>query len=182
LWTSYLSYDVCSVSENMCVDCACMSKWKQWEIDLTYQWGQTQRRRWLTIFRLICSPPPRSRFTAAKSALKLVMGVICSPVTDFIACYQYRVISNGLKQPVIDRALISNGLYELVTDRFNLCNKLYLTFVAKNSCNGRLRRPLLEVYIGNGRCGGQPWGRPVAFICNGRQITTVTDVGACNGC
>jgi hypothetical protein len=30
---------------------------------------------------------------------------------DFIACYQYRVISNGLKQPVTDRVLISNGLY-----------------------------------------------------------------------
>jgi hypothetical protein len=29
LWTSYLSYDVCFVSEDMCVDCACMSKWKQ---------------------------------------------------------------------------------------------------------------------------------------------------------
>jgi hypothetical protein len=33
LWTSYLSYDVCFVSEDMCVDCACMSKWKQWEMD-----------------------------------------------------------------------------------------------------------------------------------------------------
>jgi hypothetical protein len=30
---------------------------------------------------------------------------------DFIARYQYGVISNGLKQPVTDRALISNGLY-----------------------------------------------------------------------
>jgi hypothetical protein len=29
LWTSYLSYDVYFVSEDMCVDCACMSKWKQ---------------------------------------------------------------------------------------------------------------------------------------------------------
>jgi hypothetical protein len=29
-------------------------------------------------------------------ALKLVTGVKCSSVTDFIAHYQYRVISNGL--------------------------------------------------------------------------------------
>jgi hypothetical protein len=33
-------------------------------------------------------------------ALKLVTGVKCSSVTDFIARYQYRVISNGLKQPL----------------------------------------------------------------------------------
>jgi hypothetical protein len=32
LWTSYLSYDVCFVLEDMCVDCAYMSKWKQWEM------------------------------------------------------------------------------------------------------------------------------------------------------
>jgi hypothetical protein len=44
-------------------------------------------------------------------ALKLVTGVKCSSVTDFIARYQYGVISNELKQPVTDRALISNGLY-----------------------------------------------------------------------
>jgi hypothetical protein len=37
------------------------------------------------------------------------------------------MISNGLKQPVSDRALISNGLYWFVTARFNLCNRLYLT-------------------------------------------------------
>jgi hypothetical protein len=54
--------------------------------------------------------------------------------------------------------------------------------VTKNSCNGCLRRPLQEVHIGNERCGGQPLGRPAALICNGRQVTTVTDVGACNGC
>jgi hypothetical protein len=92
------------------------------------------------------------------------------------------VINNGLKQLVTDRVLISNGLYELVTDRFNLCNGLYLTSVTKNTCNGRLRIPLPEVHIGNGRCGGQPRGQPAALICNGRQVTTVTDVGACNGC
>jgi hypothetical protein len=115
-------------------------------------------------------------------ALKLVTGVKCSSVTDFIARYQYGVISNGLKQPVTDRVLISNGLYKFVTDRFHLCNGLYLTFVTENSCNGRLRRPLPEVHICNGRCGGQPRGRPVALICNERQVTTITDVGACNGC
>jgi hypothetical protein len=65
------------------------------------------------------------------------MGIKCSSVTDFIARYQYGVISNRLKQPVTDRALISNELYELVTDRFNLCNGLYLTSVTNNSCNGR---------------------------------------------
>jgi hypothetical protein len=65
------------------------------------------------------------------------MGVKCSSVTDFIARYQYGVISNGLKQPITDRELISNGLYELVADRFNLCNGLYLTSVTKNSCNER---------------------------------------------
>jgi hypothetical protein len=92
------------------------------------------------------------------------------------------VISDGLKQPVTNRVLISNRLYKLVTDRFNLCNGLYLTSVTKNSCNGRLRRPLQEVHIGNGRCGGQPRGRPAALIYNGRQVTTVTDVGACNEC
>jgi hypothetical protein len=92
------------------------------------------------------------------------------------------VISNRLKQPVTDRVLINNGLYELVTDRFNLCNGLYLTSVTKDSFNGHLRRPLPEVHIGNGSCGGQPRGRPGTLICNGRQVTTVTDVGACNGC
>jgi hypothetical protein len=75
---------------------------------------------------------------------------------DFIACYQYRVISNGLKQPVTNRALISNELYELVTDRFNLCNGLYLTSVTKNSCNRHLRRPLPEVHIGNGVAEANP--------------------------
>jgi hypothetical protein len=33
LWTSYLSYDIYFVSEDMCVDCACMSKWKKSEMD-----------------------------------------------------------------------------------------------------------------------------------------------------
>jgi hypothetical protein len=66
--------------------------------------------------------------------------------------------------------------------QFNLSNGHYLTSVTKNSCNRCLRRPLLEVHIGNGHCGGQPRGRPATLICNGRQITTVTDMGACNGC
>jgi hypothetical protein len=92
------------------------------------------------------------------------------------------VISNGLKQLITDRALISSGLYELVTDRFNLCNGLYLTSVTKDSCNGHLRRLLPEIHIGNGCCRDQARGRPAALICNGRRVTTVTDVGACNGC
>jgi hypothetical protein len=46
-------------------------------------------------------------------------------VTDFIAHYQYRVISNRLKQPVTDRASIGNGLYKPVTDKFNICNGLF---------------------------------------------------------
>jgi hypothetical protein len=90
-------------------------------------------------------------------------------------------ISNGLKQPITDRALIGNGLYKPVTDRFNICNRLYLTSVTKNLCNGRLRSPLPEVHIGNRRCGGQPRGRLGALIGNGCQTTTVTDVGGCNG-
>jgi hypothetical protein len=53
--------------------------------------------------------------------------------------------------------------------------------VTKNLCNGRLRNPLLEVHIGNGRCEGQPQERPGALIGNGCQTTTVTDVGGCNG-
>jgi hypothetical protein len=91
-------------------------------------------------------------------------------------------MSNGLKQPVTDRELISNRLYELVTDRFNLCNGLYLTSVTKNSCNGCLIRLLPEVHMGKGRCEGQTRGRSFMLICYGRQVTTVTYVGACNGC
>jgi hypothetical protein len=90
-------------------------------------------------------------------------------------------ISNGLKQPVTDRALIGNRLHKHVTDRFNICNRLYLTSVTKNLCNGRLRSPLPEVHIGNGCCGGQPRGRPGALIGIRRPTTTVTDVGGCNG-
>jgi hypothetical protein len=90
------------------------------------------------------------------------------------------VISNGLKQPATDRALIGNGLYKRVTDRFNICNGLSLTSVTKNLCNGRLKSPLLEVHIGNGRRGGQPRGRLGALMGNGRQTTTITDVGGCN--
>jgi hypothetical protein len=92
------------------------------------------------------------------------------------------VISNELKPPVTDRVLFGNGLYEPVTDRFNFCNGLDLTSVTTNSCNGCLRSPLPEVHIGNGRSGGKPRGQPAALMGNRRQTTTVTDVGACNGC
>jgi hypothetical protein len=54
-------------------------------------------------------------------------------VTDFIARYQYKVISNGLKQPVTDSALIGNGLYKpvpigltFVMDSFNICYKEFM--------------------------------------------------------
>jgi hypothetical protein len=64
----------------------------------------------------------------------------------------------------------------------HFCNKLDLTSVTTNSCNGRLRSLLPEVHIGNEHSGGKPRGRPAALMGNGRQTTTVTDVGACNGC
>jgi hypothetical protein len=44
------------------------------------------------------------------------------------------------------------------------------------------KKTVTRIHIGNGCCGGQPRGRSVALISNGRQVTTVTDVGACNGC
>jgi hypothetical protein len=66
------------------------------------------------------------------------------------------MISNGLKQPVTDRALIGNGLYKPVTNRFNICNRLYLTSVTKNLCNGRLRSLLPEVHIGTGVMEANP--------------------------
>jgi hypothetical protein len=114
-----LSYDVCFVSEDMCVDCAYMSKWKQWEMDRIDLSMRTDSKE------TMINKPPSHLFTDATLllhgnwvlsdfnywALKLVTGIKCSLVTDFVARYQYGVISNGLKQPVTDRALISNGLY-----------------------------------------------------------------------
>jgi hypothetical protein len=29
MWISYLTYDVCFVSKDICLGCACLSKWKQ---------------------------------------------------------------------------------------------------------------------------------------------------------
>jgi hypothetical protein len=92
-----------------------------------------------TAFSIPTIPPPSHLFTDATLPLhcswvlsdfnywplKLVTGVKCSSITDFIARYQYRVISNGLKQPVTDRPLIGNGLYKPVTDRFNICNGFF---------------------------------------------------------
>jgi hypothetical protein len=92
------------------------------------------------------------------------------------------VISKGLKDPIADRVLTNKGFYEPVADRFNFCNGLALFYVTTNSCNGRLRSPLPEAHIGNGRSGGKPRGRPVALMGNGHQTRTVTNVGACNGC
>jgi hypothetical protein len=53
--TSYLSCDVCFVSKHIWVDCACMSKGKQWEIELTCQLRQAQRRRRFANPCLLCS-------------------------------------------------------------------------------------------------------------------------------
>jgi hypothetical protein len=50
-------------------------------------------------------------------------------------------------------------------------------FVAKNSCNRRLRSLLPEVFIGNGFCGGE-----FRVGNDGRQITTVTYVSSYNRC
>jgi hypothetical protein len=91
------------------------------------------------------------------------------------------VISNGLKELVTDRALISNKFYEPFTARFKFCNGLALTSVIMNLCNGHLRSLLPKVHIGNGRCGGKPRGQPVTLMGNGRQTTTIANVGACNG-
>ena len=71
--------------------------------------------------------------------------------------------------------VISNGLKEPVTDRFYFRNRRMLTSVTKKTCNGRLRSPLPEVLIGNGRCGGEVGVEPAALMRNGRQTTTVTD-------
>jgi hypothetical protein len=95
---------------------------------------------------------------------------------------RHMFIGNGLKQPVTVRSLRGNGVYEPITDRFNLCNRPDLTSVTKNSCNGHLRRPLPKVHIVNGHCGGQPRGRPAALMSKERKTTTVTEVGASNGC
>jgi hypothetical protein len=149
LWTSYLSYDVCFVSEDMCVDCACMLKWKQWEMDRVDLSLRTDSKESMINKRpshlfTDTTLPLHSNWVLSDFnywALKQVTGIKCSSVTDLIARYQYSVISNGLKQPVTDRALISNELYYFVTDKFHLCNRLHLTSVTKNSCNGRLRRP-----------------------------------------
>jgi hypothetical protein len=60
---------------------------------------------------------------------------------------------------------------------FNFCNGRILMFVAKNSCNRRLRSLLPEVFIGNGFCGGE-----FRVGNDGRQITTVTYVSSYNRC
>jgi hypothetical protein len=92
-----------------------------------------------TTFSIPTIPPPSHLFTDASLplhcscvlsdfnywALKIVTGVKCSSVTDFIARYQYRVISNRLKKPVTYRPLIDNGLYKPFTDMFNICNGLF---------------------------------------------------------
>jgi hypothetical protein len=110
LWTSYLFYDVCFVSEDMCVYCACMSKWKQWEMDRVDLSMRTDSKETMInkpsshLFTDVALPLHGSWGLSDFNywALKLVTRVKCSSVTDFIARYQYRVISNGLKKPVTD--------------------------------------------------------------------------------
>ena len=72
-------------------------------------------------------------------------------------------------------AVIGNELKEPVTDRFNFRNGRILTSVTKNNCNGRLRSPLLEVLISNGRCVGHVGVEPATLMRNGRQTITVID-------
>jgi hypothetical protein len=59
LWTSYLSYDVYFVSEDMCLDCACMSKWKQWEMDRVDLSMRTDLKE------MMINKPPSHLFTDA---------------------------------------------------------------------------------------------------------------------
>jgi hypothetical protein len=97
------------VSEDMCVDYPCMSKWKQWEMDRVDLSMRTDSKE------TMINTPPSHLFTDATLplhsswvlsdynywALKLVTSRYqCSSVTNFIARYQYGVISNRLKQPV----------------------------------------------------------------------------------
>jgi hypothetical protein len=104
-------------------------------------------------------------------------------VTNFKAGYNTVVISNGLKETITDRALIGNGFRSpLPIGLTFVINGHTLMSVTTNSCNGRLRSQLSEVLICNGRCGGKPRGGSAVLMGNGRQTTTVTDVGACNGC
>jgi hypothetical protein len=88
-----ISYDVCFVLEDMRVDCACMSKWKQREMDRVDLSMRTNSKE------TMINKPPSHLFTEAVLplhssrvlsdfnywALKLVTGVKCSSVTDFIA-------------------------------------------------------------------------------------------------
>jgi hypothetical protein len=108
LWTSCLSYDVCFVSEDMYVDCACMSKWKQWEMDRVDLSMRTNSNE------MMINKPLSHLFTDAALllhdnwvlsdfsywALKLVTGVKCSSVTDFIARYQYGGSVTDLNSPL----------------------------------------------------------------------------------
>jgi hypothetical protein len=56
----------------------------------------------------------------------------------------------------------------------------HLTSGTKNTCNWRLRSPLPDILIGNGRCGGEVGVELAALMGNGRQTKTVTDGGPCN--
>jgi hypothetical protein len=99
LWTSYLSYDVCFVSENMCVDCACMSKWKQWEMDRVDLSMRTDSKE------TMINKPPSYLFTDAALPLH------CSRVLSDFNIILGSQTSNGRQM------LIGNGLYSTLPIR-----------------------------------------------------------------
>jgi hypothetical protein len=93
VWTSYLSYDVCFVSEDMCVDFACMSKWKQWEMDRVDLSMRTYSKE------MMINKPPSHLFTDA--ALPLHYSWVLSDFNILLGSQT----SNGRQM------LICNGLY-----------------------------------------------------------------------
>jgi hypothetical protein len=99
LWTSYLSYDVCFVLEDMCVDCACMSKWKQWEMDRVDMSMRTDSKE------TMINKPPSHLFTDAALPLH------CSWVLSDFNILLGSQTSNGRQM------LIGNGLYSTLRIR-----------------------------------------------------------------
>jgi hypothetical protein len=99
LWTSYLSYDVCFVSEDMCVDCTCMSKWKQWEMDRVDLSMKTDSKE------TMINKPPSHLFTNASLPLH------CSWVLSDFNILLGSQTSSGRQM------LIGNGLYSMLPIR-----------------------------------------------------------------
>jgi hypothetical protein len=99
LWTSYLSYDVCFVSKDMCVHCACMSKWKQWQMDRVDQSMRTDSKE------MMINKLPSHLFTDA------VLPLHCSWVLSDFNIFLGSQTSNERQM------LISNGLYSTLLIR-----------------------------------------------------------------